>query len=485
MRFMLHSNSSDRPDRAGRWANSRSWLAPGLIIRVAILFLAFGSPGLAQERRGAVAKVKVSGWSLPELQRLACASNPTEIQARASVEYERGAYDQCCLYPNPQIGYLQTNSYGPFQARASGVFFSQEFITAGKMKKSQAVQAAEIEHYNWNYEAQHLRILNDVELRFIDVLAIQESMPFADELVDIAKRELAETERRLQKKTAKRYEVVQGRMQLKTAMMRRNELQIQLETAWKQLAAIVGCADLAVSRVFGEIDGEVPELDWESCWATIQESNPLLLAAEARIRVASEDYTLERANRIPNLNLQVLADRDSIQGISTVSTLISAPLPIFNRNQGNIRKAAATTHEMVAERDRTRLALRDQLAETFGRYRLARAHVLEFRDELLPLAKENLDAVREEESDDESSEDLLAAERTFLEAQSSYVDAWAELRKTVVEIHGQLLTGALNPAEVGSALQNQSAGGTPRRNLILHPEDAPSKGLIPVLQAAP
>ena len=67
------------------------------------------------------------------------------------------------------------------------------------------------------------------------------------------------------------------------------------------------------------------------------------------------------------------------------------PIPICNRNQGNIYRAAAETREAAAEIQRTKLALRDQLAETFRRYKSTKIQVEELKAEILPDAEESLE----------------------------------------------------------------------------------------------
>lgn len=425
-------------------------------------------------------------WSLESLQQLALENNPTMSQAQATVGAARGLYHQYGLYPNPQVGYVQTNTYGSTPARAPGGFFSQEIVTAGKLKKTQRAQAAEVDRHAANYDAQRYRILNDVEIRYLDVLALQTSVHLAEQIVSLARSELADAEEGFRLKQVSRKELLHARMQLKTAVLHRREHEIQVDTAWDQLAAVIGCPEIVRAPVSGLLEGEVPDLDWATCWASLLEMSPLMHAARARVQVSRGDYQLERANAVPNVNFQVLADRDSIQGLSTVSALLSAPLPVFNRNQGNIRRAAHEIDEAAAEVERTKLALRDEFAEAFGRYRLAKAHVLELRDELLPLARESLDAAREDEDknedDPDAADERLQAERVYLDTQMSYVDAWAELRKTVVEIRGFLLTGSLNPAEIGTALQHQAGGTDLRRNVLRRASEETSKNLVPTLQ---
>ena len=92
------------------------------------------------------------------------------------------------IYPNPQLGYLRDDSNKANTTRSSGIFVGQEIVTAGKLRKARNAESWEVERGNWNYQAQTQRVLNDVQLRFLEVLAAGEGLKLAEQLTAIAKR---------------------------------------------------------------------------------------------------------------------------------------------------------------------------------------------------------------------------------------------------------------------------------------------------------
>ncbi len=419
-------------------------------------------------------------WTLAELLNLAQTNNPTIGQASASVDMSRGIQTQVGLYPNPQVGYLRSDSNQGGATRSSGAFFGQEIVTRQKLRKARNAESWEVDRGNWNYQAQQQRVQNDVQLRYFDVLGAQQSLQLANRLMLIAERGLSATESLYQAKQVSKADVLQARIQLKTVRITRKEAEARLASAWNHLTNVVGCPDLQRAPVSGDLlAGEVPEHDWDSTWANLIASSPLLRAAEARSQHFQSQYQLEQANATPNVNLQIVAERDHAQQFSTISTLISMPIPVINRNQGNIYRAAAETREAASEIQRTKLALRDQLSETFRRYETAKIQVQELKSEILPDAEENLKITNTAyRSSEVSFLSVLTAQRTFFEANLAYVDAWTELRKVSVEIDGLLLTGGLNPAELGTALQSQPGGGQ-RRAILNQIQEGSGNRLLP------
>jgi hypothetical protein len=79
--------------------------------------------------------------------------------------------------------------------------------------------------------------------------------------------------------------------------------------------------------------------------------------------------------------------------------------------------------------------------------------------------------------------EVLTARQTYFQAKLVYVESQTELRKAIVEIEGLQLTGGLNPAEIGAAIQASPGSGAQRQRLLLNQvQDAASKQLLPAAQ---
>ncbi len=422
--------------------------------------------------------------TLAGLEELALQSNPTLQQAVAAVDQVRGNMVQAGLYPNPQVGYLRTDADRGGQARSSGVFFGQEIVTGKKRQKAQAVEAREVNRMTWQYQAQVKRVLNDVRIRYYDVLGSEKSAQVAQRLVVISEDGLTTTEKLYEVRQASRADVLQARIQLKTVRLTLREAEIRQRMAWKQLTHVVGVPELVMTPVEGEVDGDIPERNFDTTYQELLAGSPQLRAAEVRVSHARAELVSEKAQVIPNVTLQVVAERDQINQFNSVNTFLSIPVPIVNRNQGNIFHAQADIREACQEVERTKLALRDTLTDAFQRYETARAQVETLRDEILPDAKESLDlTIAGYKSGEISILQVLAARQTYFENSLAYIQAWTEVRKVVTEMDGLLLTGALNPAELGTALQGT---GLRQQGLLNQIQERSTKSVLPAaIQTGP
>ena len=153
--------------------------------------------------------------TMAQWERLALDHNPTLLLQRAEVEKERGHWQQAGLYPNPTVGYLNSSSSNG-QSQENGMLVQQTFITAGKLDKAQASEAYGIQTTQWQLEAQQMRVINDVRLRYIDVLAAQQQIEVVKELLKLSEQALQAARTLYEAKQVARTDVLQAEVQNRT-----------------------------------------------------------------------------------------------------------------------------------------------------------------------------------------------------------------------------------------------------------------------------
>lgn len=433
-----------------------------------------------KEQVSAVKGIAERQWTLDSLQILALEHNPTLTQVAAAIDADHGLYDQVGRYPNPQVGYLRSDNSRGDQSQTQGIFLSQEFVTAGKLHKNRAIEASDIQRLSWDAEAQRMRVLNDLKIRYFELLGAQRAVALAHDLDRIASEgyELAGRLNRAQQ--ASRKDVIQAKVQMSTVRLNLREAEYRLESAWGQLTLLIGVPEMERAKVTGSLEDEVAELGWEDCWAQLVNNSPQLHAAVSRVEFARNELARESVEPIPNLNVQIVAERDRVTNSNTLSTLFSVPVPIFNRNRGNIQRAQAEIRQANAEVERVRLVLRDLLTDAFRRYKTARIQVSSLRDRILPDAKETLELTTAGYKQGEFGIlEVLSARQTYFASSLAYVEALTDLQKVTTEINGLQLTGGLNPAEIGAAIQGAGGSVSRQRAVLNNLQETSSKRLLP------
>src|SRR5262249_48972951 len=127
-------------------------------------------------------------------------------------------------------------------------------------------------------------------------------------------------------------------------------------------------------------------------------------------------------------------------------------LPIFDRNQGNIQAAEWQLQHAQAEMDRVELSLRQRLAQTYAQYRIARTTVENYRQHILPDAKEAYDLyLASFRARRAAWPQVLVAQRTYFQVSVEYTQALEQLRRAEVIILGMLLVDKPEPLAASQA----------------------------------
>ena len=402
------------------------------------------------------ADVPDDGLTLAELEAAALSANPTLRGAAAAVEKARGIHTQVGLYPNPTVGLMAEDVGEDGSAGQHGVFASQTFVTADKLRLNRAVESWEVEGLRHRTEAQRLRVLNGVRRQFFVALGAQRRLELAEELVTLAEEGLAAAEDLFAAEQVARPDVLQVEIQLGEVRITRRDAELEFEGAWRRLVALAGLPDRPVGRLDGELEGTVEGHEFEALFAELLAASPELAAARARVSRARAAICRQRAQPVPNVLTQAslaygFGGDEPIGGLQ-----VGVPLPVFNDNRGNVATAVADLHRAAAEVNRLELSLRARLADALRDYRRATNRVERYSDDVLPAARENLDLTEEGYRAGEFDVvRVFTARRSLFEAELARVAALADARAADVALDGLLLTDALGtiPDAGGDNLQ--------------------------------
>jgi cobalt-zinc-cadmium efflux system outer membrane protein len=371
------------------------------------------------------------------------------------VVQQEGLLRQLTRYPNPTVGWVQSAASQRSQGETSGAFISQDIVTAGKLRVVGQAERLEIEWRRWQLKAQIGRVLNDVRTRYWEAVGAQQALLAATELERLASDDLEATRQLVEAKQASRPDLLQAEIHLGAVRSSREQARLRHEAAWRQLANVVGAPQLPPAVLPNSLERDTPHFDWQETLDRLLAQNPVLRAQAAAVNAAERELELQKRLVIPNINVQTVIQRDYVRNFNQVSTLVSAPIPLFNRNRGNIINAEATLRQQQAEYRRLQLALADQLATSFQQYSSARNQV-DHLQEILPRTQENVRLTTQAFKEGQAGFGFMRlrdAEQTFYQTKTSYIDALTALRKLAIQISGLELTGGLNPTEVGTALQ--------------------------------
>jgi cobalt-zinc-cadmium efflux system outer membrane protein len=167
---------------------------------------------------------------------------------------------------------------------------------------------------------------------------------------------------------------------------------------------------------------------------------PDLLAAKSDQRFASASLTSARREALPDISLGVGYTHSGFQvsgdNPNTLALSLSAPLPIFDRNQAGIGRAELAIRRAENDTARIELVVRREVTESVRRVGRAQAllgvyeggGMLQRSESALNVAEKSYKAGAI------SLLELLEARRTYIDTQASYLRAQHDLRQSTVDL---------------------------------------------------
>ncbi len=149
---------------------------------------------------------------------------------------------------------------------------------------------------------------------------------------------------------------------------------------------------------------------------------------------------------MPDLTLTLGSKRDQEFGARQTVVGVAIPLPLFDRNQGNVLSALRRTDKARAELLAVQARMADQRDEVRLRLDAANAELAIIERDILPGAQRAYDAASKgNEAGKFSFLDVLDAQRTLITAKNHYIRALADTYRASADM--QRLTGDTGPVQ--------------------------------------
>lgn len=385
--------------------------------------------------------------TLAEFESLALGNNPTIAELVATTQKAAGFRTQVGLRANPVLGYNATQlaDAGTDQHTA---FISQTIITADKLALNRRVLNEALRAQLLQLEAQKYRVATDIRIKFYDALATQRRIELIRDFQSVSDKGVELAELRKQAMEGSQLDVVQ-------AMVQQNEIDLALQQAevsyiasWRELAALAGTPQMTPVTLQGELPQAETTIDWETLASTMVVSSPEYRTAQARVSQAAANIDRQNVQAIPNLDVNFGSGYDNGTNSGLINLQIGAPIPVFNKNQGNIAAARAEQMRAYREVERIANAIKARLGAVSRDYDSSLAAVTKYANDILPNADKGLELAEIAYKAGETSFlQVLVARRTYFDANLQFIASQAKLAQARAQVDGYVLTGALDAVE--------------------------------------
>ncbi|WP_047285436.1 TolC family protein [Pseudomonas protegens] len=362
----------------------------------------------------------------------AFANNPELAAARWEIDIAQGARQQAGLIPNPVLSVDAEDTRR--DSRTTSVKLSQALELGGKRGARIDVASRGQELAALELERRRNQLRADVLDAYYTALRAQERTQLAGRSLALAERGVAVAQGRVNAGKASPVEATRAQVQLAEVRLELNRGQMEQDNAYRRLAMVTGAATSDFAGVQEQPQALAALPAPAQLLGRLPETTELRLA-EQEVVQREASLGLEKAQRIPDLDVSVGSQYDANARERVNLVGLSMPLPLFNRNQGNVLSAARRADQARDLRNATELRLRTETRQALEQWNTARGEVQSFNQTILPAAQRAVDSATQGfEMGKFSFLDVLDAQRTLIGARTQYLAALAQTTDAWVRI---------------------------------------------------
>jgi len=415
---------------------------PRTFVKGAVIVLALAliapSPAAADE---------VPRLTLADALALFRRQNPELLAGRLRVDAARGDLTTARLLPNPTLslgagnlplGRTNPPGLGVRDTITGQAGVAQEVPLWGKRSAGIAAatgKTAEAEALRRDLER---RLAFEVRARFTAVLVATARLRLARESLDRYRDTLGVMSARARAGDISNAEYDKVALEQRSFEREVARAEIDRREAVADLLPLCGLDGTDVEAV-GELAPPAAPADAEALVADALTHRPDLDAAKAEVESTQAALRLARAKRWPNptVDLQYTHSEFLVSGDlgNQLGVGVSLPLPLFDRNQGDVQRAAAEA--LVAERDlqKLRLEIPQEVRSAVTHYITARERVRRFDEAFLAEARTARHAAEVAYREGTVSLlEFLEAERTSLDTETDHLEALEDAHRAAFEV---------------------------------------------------
>ncbi len=404
-----------------------------LLSNIRYLFIALSFAMLASHVAVATeVKESSAALTLQDALNLAAKANPEIAVALREREAIQGIKTQASVRPNPTI----STSIQDTRSDTRQIFLQlNQEIELGN-KRNARIEAADTFYSKAEAELDSKKadIHANVIAAFYAVLAAQERLALAKSSMEVANLALDAAAKRVKAGKSSPVEETKSKIAESGAKIELSQANSQLVSTRKRLAALWGNP----SPLFASAQGQVTAIPQPVALSELDlmlENSPAIKLAKLEVNSRVALTNVERSKTTPNITISAGVVNNQELGLNQALLGLTVPIPLFDRNQGNLQEAVSRKYKAEDELIALKSQLGSNLSSQYERLNVARQASESLRTEILPSAQSAFDAANKGFTAGKFNFlDVLDAQRTLFQAKSQYNQALLEAHQAVAEI---------------------------------------------------
>ncbi len=384
-------------------------------------------------------------------------SSPEVAMAHDEVDAAKAQVVQGRARPNPELAYFQEDTRDA--TKTTSWQLNQQLELGGKRRAR--IEAAEVAQARAGsvLSMRQAELEADVTLAFFEGVSAQEKIRLANEMLALTQKSQQAASKRVQAGKISPLELTKAKIAVANAQLELAQAQSELLLANQRLAMLCGDEPTPTPPLL-QLDTALDQLPTLPSADTLNArllNAPAIQQAQLEINRRSALVDLERAKRLPDITISLGIKQDAQLDHDQALLGVSMPIPLFDRNRGNLRTAMVQQNQADLASSRLRQQLINTVMSAQQRLQVMHLQAGTLKREVLPGAQAAYDAANLGFSAGKFNFlDVLDAQRTLFQAKSHYLTVVLDAHRAAAEIE-RLLGGASK--DNSPPLEGYAAGG--------------------------
>ena len=379
--------------------------------------------------------------SLSKAIALALAGNPEVAAAMRQYEATEGQVLQGRARPNPELAYSLEDTRSQTRTQSWQINLPIELGD----KRAARTKAAEKAREQAQAELAELKatVRANVISAYFDALTAQERLNLAKDSVALARSSTDTVGKRVAAGKVSPVEETKAKVAEASVRVELAQVMSEERNAMTRLSALLGKTEMASPSLDRKAD-VLPVLPSRADLQSLVSSSPSITRARLEVDRRRALTEVEQSKRVPDVTVSFGVKRASESQRNVALIGLSIPLPVFDRNQGNLLEALKLEDKAREDLQAAIVRLHSEVAQTQERFVSIAAEIQSLEQEVLPGAKSAYDAASIGfENGKFNFLEVLDAQRTYFSAKSQYLKAIAEALRAGAEME-RLLGGPIS-----------------------------------------
>ena len=384
-------------------------------------------------------EIKYQKITLNEAVETALINNPNLTVYEYEIKSLEKQKLQAGLIPNPEAAFEAENFLGGkdlsgFKGSEFTLSASQLIELGGKRSSRIELAESEVTSTKGELELRKIELISNVKEVFLSLYRILKQIKLQTQFIKLNEEILGTITKRVKAGRTSPAEESKVKVVLINSRIELDRLQRQSLSASSTLSFLLGRTAKQFEPETDFYENIIPPPDREDVIADLEEI-PLIKIIENERDLRAAKLELEKSQGVQDLT--VSGGVKYLNELKTNSFVagVSMPLPLYNRNQGNVQSAEILLKQVDEIKNARILSVIPTINSSFNNLLSAYSNAASLKEEIIPESENAYDITRQGYLQGRFAFiDLLDAQRTLFDTEAQYLLELADYYKSLIEL---------------------------------------------------